>query len=401
MEKVYADPATSTKSPSLLAKRTNEIYSTNYTPAQAKKFLSSQSSYEINKKHIKPNAEDFAPTGAPVGHWQSDVIYFDLLKGKNDMQKAILTVLNTTTRYVYARGLISNKSSDVSKALDDILTEMKKDNKHINTLRVDGGSEFKGVTAELLKSKGITIDTTEPYTHARLSRTDRFHRTLRQKFGDSFEKTKSNKWVDKLPAIIKNINNTPHETLTEILNRSASPNSVTPEEENIIRTYELKQASKIQLKTDKLNDKIHLNRTRCRLLVSNTKAGILERFSKSQRNVWTRDTYLISGRNGVNSWNVDVPNGEVSIWPTHSIKILSLDESDKINDKILEDETMKRLPDKSDMVNLKVASAQRMEDRNISPDERAAALVAPARAKRTTRVNYKALASGELSNSRT
>ena len=56
-----------------------------------------------------------APTGAPAGHWQSDVIYFDLLKGKNNMQKAILTVLNTTSRYAYARGIRSIKSEVVKK----------------------------------------------------------------------------------------------------------------------------------------------------------------------------------------------------------------------------------------------------------------------------------------------
>jgi len=39
MEKVFADPASTTRLPSLLAKRTNEIYGTQFTMTQAKNFL--------------------------------------------------------------------------------------------------------------------------------------------------------------------------------------------------------------------------------------------------------------------------------------------------------------------------------------------------------------------------
>ena len=399
MEKIYADPSTSTRNPTLLAKRTNEAYGTSFTAAQAKLFLIAQTSYEVNKKYVKPTAEQMAPTGAPANHWQSDVIWFDILKGKNNMQKAILTVLNTTSRYAYARGIRSNKSEAVAAALKEILTDIINDNKKITTLRVDGGSEYKGATAALLKSRGINIDQAEPYTHARLSRTDRFHRSLREKFGDMFERDDSDRWIDALPAIIKNINNTPHETLSQILGRQASPKSITAADEKIIRAYELRQAAEVQAETNKLNDKIHLNRTRCRLLVSKTKAGILEKFHKAQRNVWSRNTYLISARNGVNSWVVDVEPGEVSIWPTHSIKILSNEESDLITNKILDDEAITEInktaksskPKNSNRVNVKVAKAQRMEDRNISPEERVAALSAPARPKRAKRVDYKAM----------
>ena len=75
--------------------------------------------------------------------------------------------------------------------------------------------------------------------------------------------------------IIKNINDTPHQTLSQILGRQATPKSITMEDEKIIHEYELKQVAAVQAETDKLNDKIHWNRTRCRLLVSKTKAGIL------------------------------------------------------------------------------------------------------------------------------
>ena len=107
---------------------------------------------------------------------------------------------------------------------------------------------------------------------------------------------------------------------------------------------------------------------------------------------------LISARDGVNSWVVNVEPGEVSIWPKHSIKILSNEESDKITDKLLEEEATAEInkssqKKNSDRVNIKVATAQPMEDRNISPEERAIALAAPARPKRAKRVDYKAMVS--------
>jgi hypothetical protein len=270
---------------------------------------------------------------------------------------------------------------------------MHEDKKEIKLLRVDGGSEFKGATTEMLKRLNIELQKSEPFAHMRLARTDRVHRVVREKLGAFFEISKGDRWVDALQDIIKNINDTPHVTMSNILKKKVTPATVTSKQEQIIRTFELSQAKALQDENDELQStgEIQYGRTRCRLLTSKTKAGIMDKFAKSHRNTWTRDTFIILTRNGVNSWVIDVPAGEVSIWPTHSIQILSNDESDRISSAEVDDQLANKVKDTSKRVNQKAARAARMEERNISEAEQAAALAAPSRPKRTTRVDYKAL----------
>ena len=119
-----------------------------------------------------------------------------------------------------------------------------------------------------------------------------------------------------------------------------------------------------------------------RLLVRQTKAG-LDKFAKSQRAVWTPTVYKVLERNGPNSWLIDVPRGEVSIFPSWAIKVVTVT---KLNAPAKRDEK----------VYVPVARAKRMEARNISEEEQAAALAGPARPKRRAagRPDYAKLARG-------
>jgi hypothetical protein len=95
---------------------------------------------------------------------------------------------------------------------------------------------------------------------------------------------------------------------------------------------------------------------------------------------------------------MDVPAGHVKIWPSWALQFLdrtqSNDETWKLSIAVpatLESVTTS----KPSRVNIPVARAKRLESRNISEEEQAAALAAPARAKRAPRVDYKKLAAGK------
>ena len=90
-----------------------------------------------------------------------------------------------------------------------ILDELAGQGRSVSVIRVDGGSEYKADTAALLRARGITLEKTEPYTHYRLARTDRLHRTLRKRIGEFFEREQSHRWLEALPDIIANYNETP------------------------------------------------------------------------------------------------------------------------------------------------------------------------------------------------
>ena len=373
LKSVYEDPLTSTRDPTLLAKRAGT------TVKSAKAFLRDQASSQLARQWRKPSASSgaYAPTGAPPGHWQADVIFFEDYQGVNARRKAMLTVLHTTTRYAVVRPLLSAKAEKTAEAMRSVLEEIAGSRRQIKLLRVDGGGEFKKDFAALMREQGIELEVGEPNTHYRLARTDRFHKTLRQRIGEHFERAGTHRWIDALPDIVVNYNGTPHRTLTELLGRSTAPVQVTAAQERVIRQAEGVQASEVRERVDRLGIGPG---TQVRLLVSRTREGARDKHAKSQRRVWTADLYTVLERNGPNSFVVDVPAGEVRIWPFYAMMVVR--------------KALKSTPAGGKKVDVKVERAKKLEARNISEEEQAAALAAPAqpRRARAKKVDYAKLA---------
>ncbi len=168
---------------------------------------------------------------------------------------------------------------------------------------------------------------------------------------------------------------TPHRTLSEVLGRKACPADVTAKEENIIRADEIERASALGLATDIAG--IIPGKTFVRVLRSKMKGG--SSFDKGQLATWSSASYLVLDRNGVNSFVVDVPAGEVAIWPVHSL--LVADPKEVI--------TQAKSGQKVDIA---VARAKRLELRNVNEEEQEAALTAPASKKRISKPTVKAAA---------
>ena len=101
-------------------------------------------------------------------------------------------------------------------------------------------------------------------------------------------------------------------------------------------------------------------------------------FSKGQTSTWSRESYLVLKRNGVNSFVIGVPAGEVRIWPVHSLRVVQLDEE-------------KSGPGGAKF-DIAVERAKRLEARNISEEETTAALTAPAAPKRVSKPTAKMVA---------
>jgi hypothetical protein len=375
LKSVYEDPLTSTRDPSLLATRAGT------TLKSAASFLKDQASSQVAQQWKKPSASSavYAPTGAPPGHWQADVIFFEDYQGANDRRKAMLTVLHTTTRYAVVRPLLSVKAEKTAEAMRSILGEIAGSRRQIKVLRVDGGGEFKGAFTALMRERGIELEVGEPNTHYRLARTDRMHRTLRQRIGEHFERANTHRWIDVLQDIISNYNSAPHRTLSELLGRSTAPSQVTAAQERVIRQAEGVQASEVRERVDL---QAIMPGTQVRLLISRTRDGGRDKHAKSQRRVWTPDIYTVLSRNGPNSFVVGVPAGEVSVWPFYAMMIVR--------------KSLKSTPAAGEKVDVKVERAKKLEALNISEAEQAAALAAPARPKRerSKKVDYLALSKG-------
>ena len=98
--------------------------------------------------------------------------------------------------------------------------------------------------------------------------------------------------------------------------------------------------------------------------------------------MWTTEIYEVVARAGPNSFIVDVGRGEVPVWPLHSLQIVR--------------KAHHTASPSGPVVDKAVVRAQRMEARNIAPEEVKESLEAPARARRerAPRVDYKKLAKG-------
>lgn len=116
----------------------------------------------------------------------------------------LLMCIDGFTKKIFVRPLASRASSDVTRAMKSIVKENK--NRIWDVIRVDEGSEFKGMFKKFVESRGsrITFALTSAHKAAMVERTNLTLRTLLAKF---LEKRGSLKYYDKLDALVKGHNN--------------------------------------------------------------------------------------------------------------------------------------------------------------------------------------------------
>ena len=380
LREVYDNPKTTTRDPARLAK----LAGTRVKSARA--FLTKQGGVQVSKERRKPDDSEFAPTGGPRGEYLCDLVFLLEFAGVNAKRASILTLMEVNSRYVYARGLTAPHSSKkTAEALADILEENGEDKgvAPILSIRTDGGTEFSGAFAALAAKYRITVTKGEPGTHERLGRIDRFHGTLRTLIGQQFASTGSHKWYNVLPALIENYNTRPHRTLSEAFGRHTAPADVTPRMEEALRALDLRRAAALRARVDDAGVRAG---TRVRLLVERqrgSKGTALGR--KKNQAVWSSQIYRIVERAGPNSFLVDVPAGENTVWPLHALQI--------VKGRV-------HTPSEGEKVDPDVVRARRMEARNISEEEQEAALKGPSNSKRVVKPTPKAAALMETTRPR-
>ena len=364
IKSVFDDPATTTRNPELLAKRAG------VTVKSAKAFLRDQAASQITKRAVKPPDSAYVPTGGRRGEWLGDTIYLTAYAGVNKKRTAIFTLLEVNSRYVYARALTKATAAKVAEAMEEILaqnaTETSPDGTSgvapILEVRTDGGPEMAGEFAALLKARGIRHTKGQPGTHERLARLDRYHGVLRRQLGELFALRNSHVWVDALQSLVDNHNRSPSRALdaADPTGQKTAPIDVDAKKEEKLRTADNRRAAEVRRSVDKMNV---TPGTKVRLLTSRLKRA--PKYVKGQEATWTPELYPVVSREGPNAFRVDVPPGEVSVWPVHSLQVVrkALGQSTPAGPKV----------DKA------VVAAKKKEALSISEEEQAAALAATAR----------------------
>ena len=320
----------------------------------------------------------FAPSGDVYGTWLGDTIYLRDLAGVNSHRGAIFTIIEVNSRYAYCRAIVMMasakergvSSAKVAAAMKSILEQNAADAAQgkvapILAMRTDGGPEHSGEFRALLKSHNIPLEQSEAGTHERLGRIDVFHRSLRRLLGDQFARTNSDVWYGALDALVDNYNSRPNRGLLAA-GPGLRPIDIDQGLEEVLRDDDLRRAREVRERTDQLE--IEPGKTKVRLLTRRMKASGKDRFRKAHELVWSDELFLVLSRHGPNSFIIDVPAGEITIWPVHSIQVVD----GKLDPTPLPGPRVKR----------KAVAAARLEYLNRDGVEQAAALAGPARAKR-------------------
>jgi hypothetical protein len=263
---IFNDPRKTSRDPTVLAKRAGT------TVKSAKAFLRDQGVAQLRQRAVKPSSDSYAPTGGEYGTWLGDVVYLKDYAGVNDKRSCLLVLMEVNSRYVYVRAMTSPTAKNTAAAMAEILRQNIVDVGNgvapINEIRTDVGSEFLGEFTRLLESQGIALTHPEAYTHERIARLDRFVRTLRGLIGAFFDASGSHRYIDALPDLIANYNESPHRGLLPA-GKSLSPAEINPALEQKLREYDLSRARAVKARTDQSGI---MPGSQVRLLVKRTKA---------------------------------------------------------------------------------------------------------------------------------
>ena len=185
----------------------------------------------------------------------------------------ILIVIDCFSKVIYAAAVKRKNSSYMAEAFENIFGKL--DN-FPNSLITDRGLEFYNSRVQLVFQKyGINHYHTKTKTKWKASIAERAIRTIKSRLERYFYKTKSKKWIDFLPKLVKNYNSTPHRTI------GMSPDQVT--DQNSPEIYK------------RVFGDIHL-KTTPRLGVGDRVRIIIDKdiFEKGYTQNWTKEIYIIN-----------------------------------------------------------------------------------------------------------
>ena len=162
-----------------------------------------------------------SPRYIPRPHWavekpneihQADLLFLPHDTVRRKTFKYALVVIDVASRYKDAEPLTSKESSEVAKSFEKIYSRKLKWPARII---IDPGKEFMGHVTSLMKRHNVIIQRSEAGNHRAQAFVERANRTLSERlfsfqYGkemSSDDNERSREWVERLPAVLKSMNN--------------------------------------------------------------------------------------------------------------------------------------------------------------------------------------------------
>jgi len=241
-------------------------------------FLKQQEDVQLLKvqQKIKPSAMGSIISFGENESWQVDLFFMIKYTNKNYDYGYIFCVVDVFTRKAYAVPMKNKKAETCIDAMETIINEAGEKPLSITT-DSDSTMTNSKLFDQFLNKNEIALDEVILQDHHALGIVDRYAKTLKTSIGTHFIRNKTLNWVDVLPKLIKQYNNTPHRSLNNI-----KPNDVSASPENtetvlIINIWKSKKNNTVSDLA--LGDKVRLK--------------IKGMFKKQSEPSWSDQVYLV------------------------------------------------------------------------------------------------------------
>ena len=223
--------------------------------------------------------------------WQADLVEMLPYAKFNKGFRYILVVINTFSKYVWAKPLKSKKGKDVAEAMNIIL----KYNNTPKNLRTDLGKEFYNQHFQQIMQK-YKINHYSTFSNLKASIVERVNKTLKGIMWKHFSNQGNYKWYIILPEITQKYNNTKHGT-TGFKPIDVNKNNETSLLQN---SYTHKKIFDLKQTKFKLNDFVRITKHREAFYKGYTPNWSTEIFQIRKLNLTNPTTYLLNDMNNEN-----------------------------------------------------------------------------------------------------
>lgn len=234
-------------SPFRLFKAASEVNS-KISLEDVEKWLSKQPAYTLHRDlRTKFPRRKVIVNGMRI-QYQADLLDISPISRENDRNRYLLTVIDCFSRLATAIPIKSKQATVVAPALGIAFQQLGGSPIKLQT---DDGTEFKAqFTQDYLKNKLGVQKWFASFQDVKAQIVERFNRTLRAKLQKYFAASKSLRYIETLPKILKGYNDTVHSSLKDF-----SPSQVN--QHNQDKVFETQYRKYLNEKRKRQKFKIH------------------------------------------------------------------------------------------------------------------------------------------------
>jgi len=203
--------------------------------------------------------------------FHADLIDVKKYKKQNNHYQYLLTIIDCLSKWGHVVPVKNKTATEVASAFEKVMVD---NNRFCKYLQVDMGKEFYGKPfLKMLENYNITIFST--YSEIKNSIAERFNRTILEKLSSYWTHSGSHRYIEALPRIVNNYNNSIHRSTKH------KPNEVNKDNEmDVFKNLYPKTTKNYSPSKLMIGDIVRIS----------TQKGI---FSKGYSNNWSENFYKI------------------------------------------------------------------------------------------------------------